>query len=53
MTHPPGPQALCSALMSMHVNVLLSTPVDSDPFMASISHCIFKCIVGSENMLLC
>ena len=36
----------------MHVSIPLSTPVDRVHFHPSISHCIFMCIVGSENMLL-
>lgn len=32
LTHPPSPQAWYSALSLIHVNVSLSTPVDSDHF---------------------
>ena len=34
------------------MSIPLSTPVDRVHFHPSISHCIFMCIVGSENMLL-
>ena len=34
------------------MSIPLSTPVDRVHFHSSISHCIFMCIVGSENMLL-
>ena len=48
----PPLQAWHRALPSMHVNVPLSTPVNSDHFHLFISQCRFMCIVGSENMLL-
>ena len=35
----------------MHGNIPLFTPLDSDHFHLSISHCISMCIVGSENRL--
>ena len=34
------------------MNIPLSTLVYSSLFRPSISHCIFMCIVGTENMLL-
>ena len=44
LTHPPSPHAWYGALSLQHMNVSLSTPVDSDHFPhnhPSISHCTF------------
>ena len=47
----PIPTVWRRALPSMHVNIPLSTPVENDHFDPCTSHCIFVCIVGSENVL--